>query len=179
MNRAELAHAVLLWEAIAARAGAEAATARAALEADARAELERDGTAPTWRIPGLATVPLGTTKPRVDVVDGDAYMVWLLDRYPDEVQPSVRPAFDIRLRAEAAKLGDPVDPRTGELIPGLRFVPGGQAKGVSVRAADGVKERMAAEAGALLGLDPPLGADPDVMAMQSFDAAERAEAVDA
>lgn len=161
-TRADLAGAVLLWSAIASEAHDQAVAARAELERDARADLEANGAAPTWRIAGMCTVPLATTTAQVVVDDPAAYTRWLEQRYPTKVETLTRPldAFDVAFRRTLAAGGDPpCDPATGELVPGLRFVAGGEPRGVSVRPEPGVKARMAAQARTLLGLSSPDGGE--------------------
>ena len=62
-------------------------------------------------------------------------------------------ARTVQLRAGAAERGDPPCDESGDIIPGLRYIPGGLPRGVSVRAAAGVRAQLAAEARALLGLE--------------------------
>ncbi|GAA4439679.1 hypothetical protein [Phytohabitans houttuyneae] len=133
-NRAELAQDALFWSAVADAAKEKAQRARAALDSQARAELERDGVAPTWRIPGVGTVPLSLTSDSVDVTDPDAYLAWVAKRHPTEVETTVhvRPAFDKAVREAAAKRGAPCDEQ-GEVIPGLTYRSGGAPRGVSIR----------------------------------------------
>lgn len=135
MPRAEAAQQVVFWDAIAAEARARAAHFRDGLDQQARAEFEREQVAPTWRIPGVGTVPLALTADRVDVVDEQAYTAWVADRHPDNIETTVRvrPAFDKHIREAAAKRGAPCD-ADGIVIPGLVFVAGGQPKGISIRA---------------------------------------------
>ncbi len=141
-NRADLAHEAVFWAAVAEQAAARAKPARAGQEEQARAELARDGVAPTWRIPGLGTVPLAVTQPSVTVVDEQAYLAWVAERHPTEVEEvvRVRAAFDADLRRQlAAAECDPPCTPGGEVIPGLSFRPGGQPAGVSVRATSAAK----------------------------------------
>lgn len=159
-TRADLARAVILWEAIAAEAKAQAAANRAVLDEQARTELETNGSAPTWRIPDVGTVPLALTSPAVVVEDEAAYVAWMAERYPTEVHTvqQVRPAFDAQLRTDlAAQGGDPCDLETGEVIPGLRYVPGGRPRGVSVRASAKARDAVRTQARYLLGLPDPDG----------------------
>ncbi len=149
-NRADQARAVLFWDAVADNAAARAAAAREDLAAAARAELARDGTAPTWRIPGVGTVPLALSIDAVVVADTLTYTRWVAQRYPDEVEQRVRPEFDKWLRRRAAQRGDPPCDDHGEAIPGVRFVAGGAARGVSVRPEPAARESAAAAALAFL-----------------------------
>ncbi len=76
-SRSDLAHDALLWTAIADEAKARASAVRTELEARAVAESKAEGSAPTWRIPDVGTVPLFLTHPRIDVVDEAAYAGWV------------------------------------------------------------------------------------------------------
>lgn len=70
------------------------------------------------------TVVLAAGKRTAKVTDPAAFAAWVAARYPDEVVPAVRPAFQERLLAGATKAGDPVDVGTGELIPGVELSQG-------------------------------------------------------
>lgn len=139
-TKAELAQQALLYTCLVVEAKTRAEAARAQLDAIARDELARDGAAPTWRIPGVGTVPLAMTQDAVDVVDEPAYTAWVASRYPTEVETftRVRPVFDRRLRDEAAQRGAACDDQ-GEVIPGLLFRAGGLPRGVSIRPAAAAK----------------------------------------
>lgn len=70
------------------------------------------------------TVVLASGKRTAKVTDPAAFAAWVAARYPGEVVPTVRPAFQERLLAAATKAGDPVDVGTGELIPGVELSQG-------------------------------------------------------
>lgn len=125
-NRADLAHQALWWGAVADEAHRRAKAARTELDTQARAELERDGIAPTWRIPGLGTMPLSVTQPSVEVVDQAAWTAWVGLRHPTEVETltRVRPVFDELLRKALAERGDPPCTADGERVPGVVYRPG-------------------------------------------------------
>jgi hypothetical protein len=150
-NRADGARYVTFWTAIAAEATARAAAVRNDLTAQAIDELERDGVAPTWRIPGLGTVPLALTSDTVAVTDPGAYLKWMKVAHPEEVETlvRVRPAYDEHFRKYLAQRGHVVDDE-GTVIPGLEFRAGGRATGVSVRATTAAKEEAASLASGLL-----------------------------
>ena len=101
----------------------------------------------------LGAVSLSRGRPSARVVDEIAFAAWVAQRYPSEIVQSVRPAFAKRLLDEAAKLGDPVDPQTGEVMPGVEV---GQGEPhLTVRPSAEAKTRMAAllaEARGLLAL---------------------------
>lgn len=151
--RDQLAAEAVWWDAVADEATARGAQARKQLETQARAEFTRDRAAPTWRIPGIGTVPLNLANDRVDVVDANAFTAWVTARFPEQIETTtttrVRPAYETVVRKAALKRGAACDEQ-GEVIPGLKFVPGGQPKGIAVRATDDAKASAAALAGAAL-----------------------------
>lgn len=161
-NRAQLAGLGLFWDSVAEDAKTRSRAAREELNAAAQQELERDGIAPTWRVPGFGTVPLTLTAPSIEVTDPDAYLTWVAERHPDEIETvrRVRPSFDERIRRSALKRGDPPSTPDGEAIPGLKFRPGGQPRGVQLRPDAQAKEQAALTAHAFLdSLIQPNGGD--------------------
>lgn len=159
-NRAELARMGLFWDQVAEDARRRAREIREQLTADARAELERDGTAPTWRIPGVGTVPLCLTTAAVEVADPVMYTKWVAQRHPEHIEKveRIRPAFDEHLRKTLVARGDPPCTDDGELVPGLRYRAGGEAKSIQIRPDATAKAAAAADAAACLDL---LEAQPD------------------
>lgn len=160
MNRADLVRSALVWEQVAAEARRRAGEAREQLAADARAELSEQGTAPTWRMPDLATVTLPVSKESVTLADIDALTKWAAERYPSEVEmvAQIRPAWIAAIPQWTTVEGDVVcDAATGEIVPGLAVRPGGQPGALTIRAstaakavlAAGVEDIVAAVAGAL------------------------------
>lgn len=136
MNRQEMITRTLMLESVAANARARAAAIRAELAEVARAELEREGTAPTWRLPDIGTVTLPVSTERVYVADEDVLVEWALSFHPDEVEriERVRPAFLGVLLAECRGEGDAVVwMREGALVPGLAVRPGGVPQALSFR----------------------------------------------
>lgn len=67
------------------------------------------------------TVVLAPGRKAAHVVDDGAFVAWVALRYPDQMVMTVRPSFRERVLASATRLGDPVDPQTGEVIPGLEI----------------------------------------------------------
>lgn len=148
MNRSDLVSGIAYLDAIAAAARAKSSALRAMLEADARAEYEEQHTAPTWRIPDVATVTAGVSHEAVVVCNERAFTDWVAARYPAEVQPSVRPSWQTVFLAKAEADGDKaVDPATGEVVPGLTVRSGGEFTGISVRVAATAKTVLADLAG--------------------------------
>lgn len=56
---------------------------------------------------------------QVRVVDEHAFTEWVLANYPDEIVPQVRASFRDSLFGRVRDAGAPVDPATGEVIPGV------------------------------------------------------------
>lgn len=160
MNRADVVKGVLLWEQVARKAQERAGQLRAMLAADARAELDEQGTAARWVVPDVATVSLPVSHESVTVSDSAALAGWVARRYPDEVVPTVRPAFGKVLLARLAHDGETViDPETGEVVPGLGVRAGGVAGALRIKASTGAEqvagqmaERVIADLGRELGL---------------------------
>jgi hypothetical protein len=124
VNRAKVVQLIAAHE-------AAAAALRARLEGEARDELDHQGVAPTWNLPG-ARVSVSTTDDRVVITDDQVFMAWFIQAYPDEVVRrevvEVRnPTWFKRLLGQLAK-----DPEAVKVIPGLRFQKGGVYKATSV-----------------------------------------------
>lgn len=152
MNRAEVARAVAVCEALAKEL-------RAALSADALAEFEEQGTRPTWRMDGV-TVAAAFTRPGVEVVDEEALVRWVASRHPTEITQVIRPAFRTALLAEVAERGDPPCSRDGEVIPGLMWRRGGEFSHVTVKPAGDLKRQLHAVAVEMVTGQRPLPALP-------------------
>lgn len=165
MNRAEMTRMILTWEAVAARAQTMAAELRIQLDTAARAELEEQGTAPTWRMPDLATVTLPVSKPSVVVADQTALTKWAALRLPGEVELAIRPASLRALLRQVDADGDLIYLRDGgEVVPGLEVRPGGQPKALSIRADPAGMAQISAEADDIMAalaaaLAEPVGVD--------------------
>lgn len=135
MNRQQAISQVLLWEQLAKRAKARADEYRDQLTQDARAELEAQGTAPTWRLQDVGTVTLPLSQESVYVKDEAALIRWIRSspmaessiwiESAIEVVERIRPGFVETLMAECQVDGDVVS-HLGDVIPGLAVRPGGQ-----------------------------------------------------
>jgi hypothetical protein len=130
VNRAEIARAVVACEVMAKQL-------RSALADDAEAEFREQGTVPTWRLPGI-TVSGSATHPSVSVVNEAAFLAWVRDRYPTEVEQMtvtrVRPVWQQMFLRGVAGRGDPPCDEQGEHVPGLEWRPGGGFGGVVLKA---------------------------------------------
>jgi hypothetical protein len=129
MNRADIARGIAACEAMAKQL-------RAALIADAEAEYREQGTVPTWRLPGI-TVSGSTTNPTVVIADETAFLAWVAERYPTEVEQititRVRPAWQDRFLKQVIARGEPTCDEHGEIVPGLQWRAGGGFGGISLR----------------------------------------------
>lgn len=67
----------------------------------------------------VGTVTYSSPDKRARVVNDRTLADWVADHYPDEVIPTVRPAFLALLLDTAKKSGTAVDVNTGEVIPGI------------------------------------------------------------
>lgn len=147
MNRTDRVREVLRLEGLAAAAKKRAAEHRAALDAEARAELDQHGTAPSWRMPGIGTValPVSTEAPVID--DIAALTKWCRERHPSEVETveQIRPAFQAALLARLVCDGDVVvDPDTGEIVPGMAVRRGGMPMSLTIRPSREVRDEYTA-----------------------------------
>jgi hypothetical protein len=140
VNRQDMISKTLLWEQLAKRAKAKADAIRDQLAADARAELEAQGTAPTWRLPEVGTVTLPVSQETVYLADEAALLKWLKSKPGDddeaiETIERVRPSY-LGLLIDAVEVFNDetvIYPPTGEVVPGLRYRPGGQPLALSFR----------------------------------------------
>jgi hypothetical protein len=150
-TRAELARDIILWEQVAAAATKRAAEAREQLAQAARDELTKQGTAPSWTIPGVAKIILPVSQPKIRIGDERALVKWATERRPHALETRIR---DSDLRAlmkqldsdgEAVFIAD-----DGEVVPGLVFVPGGQPGTLTVRADSAAKAEIGQTAGSIV-----------------------------
>lgn len=152
MSRADTVKQILVLEAVSAHAKQLANEQRELLQDEAKAELEKDGTAPTWRLPSVARVTLPISTQSIEVSNADHLLEWVQHRYPAEVETvstvRVRPSFVTALTGTLLRADEDVviDPETGEIVPGLSVRPGGTPKALSITAERGVKAAIAAYA---------------------------------
>jgi hypothetical protein len=135
MNRSEKARAVVLFEEL-------AVALRAELFGEAAHE-HSQGSTPSWRM-GEVTVSSSLSNPTVVIDDQAAFLAYVQATYPTEVETvvttttQVRPHFAKDVLTRLAKSGDVVD-HEGTVVPGLRFVPGGNLRSISVKPTPGFK----------------------------------------
>lgn len=136
MNRADLTKQVLLYDQLAAAAKAKAAIARAELDMQAKAELETQGMAPTWRLPLIGTITLPVSQESIYIADGNALMDWLEQHQPAAVDHirAINPEWQRKLEKTFAVSDDVVvDTATGEIVPGYGVRRGGLPMALSIR----------------------------------------------
>ena len=161
MSIAEDAKSILMLEAFAEEAKRLAGERRLRLAERARKQLEDDGIAPSWTLPEVARVTLGTTKTAPYVTDIEKLTAWVAAKYPDELLTVIRPAFATRLLGMVRVCGDVVaDPETGEIVPGVGVRQGGLPDKLSIRAEPGIKPAMAEMVTAMLATAHPAIAGP-------------------
>ncbi|HWB36856.1 MAG TPA: hypothetical protein VHA75_12600 [Rugosimonospora sp.] len=122
LTRSDKVAEITKREALADAYKRSAAVLREALQAEAIAELDREGTAPSWTIRdlGKAVLPVSVEKPYI--ADTDALVKWVKERHPEHVETreDVRAAFQTWLLQYAQPADDVVvDPESGEIIPGM------------------------------------------------------------
>lgn len=155
MNRADLAKQVLLYDSLAAAAKDRAAGFRAELAAQARTELETEGTAPTWRLPGVGAVTLPVTQETVYVANSVALLEWVLGEEPSAIETvsTVRVAAAYQAELEKRLVvadGLVVDPSSGQQVPGYAVRLGGLPMPLSIRPSADAKALMREHAEGLL-----------------------------
>jgi hypothetical protein len=71
----------------------------------------------------VATIPLcgGEESPRI--TDPAAFLAWVKQAHPTEIEETVREGYRRKLLDDAKKAGRPVDKVTGKTIPGITFEP--------------------------------------------------------
>lgn len=153
MNRADRVSHILQLEALAAAARARALVMRSDLADEATTELEREGAAPTWRLPEIGTVSMPLSKETVVVADPAALLAWCQERHPEQIRQvaEIYPAALTALLDRAVPdAGVVLDPATGEIIPGLAVRPGGVPGALTIRTERDAKAAYAAAGAHLL-----------------------------
>lgn len=71
----------------------------------------------------IGTVTLAEGRTAAKVSDDDAYLAWVLENHPEEIEQiaitRVNPDFTARTLSFARQHGEPVDPATGETVAGV------------------------------------------------------------
>lgn len=71
----------------------------------------------------IGSVTLAKGKNTAHLVDEDAFLAWVLEAHPEEIEQvkitRVNPGFQERILSYARQAGEPVDPATGESVPGV------------------------------------------------------------
>ena len=74
---------------------------------------------PDGREVATLTLAGGTASPRI--TDPGKFLAWVKEAHPTETEVIVRPDYAKTLLDQIAKAGRPVDPRSGEVVPGVEF----------------------------------------------------------
>jgi hypothetical protein len=142
MNRSDLVAEIIQYEQLAQAARDRASNLRTQLAADATAEWQEHGSAPTWRM-DHGTVSLPITHDAIVVADPDRLVAWMAQHHPTEVETvrRVRESYLAHIRSQWCRTADVdgqpvvVDPRDPDTpVPGLSWQPGGQPGALSIRA---------------------------------------------
>jgi hypothetical protein len=75
------------------------------------------------------------------ITDERKFLQWVQDRYPDEIEQTIRPAFRTKILDTAKKHGEAVDLSTGEVVPGIELRHGDPY--ISFRSEPGYQEVVA------------------------------------
>lgn len=78
----------------------------------------------TARLPDgreVATLTLAGGNETPKITDEGRFLAWVQKAHPTETEVIVRPDYAKNLLEQMAKAGRPVDPRTGETVPGVEF----------------------------------------------------------
>jgi hypothetical protein len=135
-----------------------AAELRKVLKADALFEYEAQGMAPTWRLPGY-TVSTSISHDAVVVVDEAAFLRYVRDRHPHQVETIHRPypAWRGVFLGEVLGRGNPPCDADGRVVDGLAWVAGGEFRSVSVLPQPATKSALRAIAQDIVAGRRPLG----------------------
>ena len=142
MNRTKIVQGCIWLDQLIAKAREERAKLACMLSADARAEFEEQGTAPTWRVQDVATVAASVSHPSAYVCDEKAFAEWVGKRFETEVETvtRVRPVWQAAFLSGVQAEGEMAFMPDGEVVPGVAVRPGGEFTGVSIRATAAAKE---------------------------------------
>lgn len=143
MTRAELAEQVAYYKHLAEAATAREQTFRKQLVAAAHAEYLAEGITPTWRIQGLGVVSGTTRDDAIAVADQAVLTDWVRAHHPEHIVESIAPVFVNQLLKTCTVDDGLVVTPGGDEVAGLKFVAGGQFKGISCRFDDTAKTNFA------------------------------------
>lgn len=154
MSIAEETRRILILEAFAKEANLLASEGRARLRKQAVEQLNSDGVAPSWTLPQIATVTLGTTTGGVYVDDDAKLTAWVQQIAPDQIRqvPEVSAEFMASLLKTVTVDGDLIVwPDTGEIVPGLKVKPAGEPKNLAIVPKPGVRGVLDSRVAEMLG----------------------------
>ena len=154
MNVSELAMQAAVLKALLDEVSARVKVTKAQAEAAFR---ETGTTGAGAQLPDgtkIATVTYtGGDSKSARVTDENVFLAWVLREHPEQMELIVRPAYQKGLLDAAEKAGQPVDPTTGETVPGVAVK--NTTPYVSIRFKPGAKEAVVAawRAGELSGVE--------------------------
>ena len=96
-------------------------------------------TLPDGILLGKVTKTRGRATPTVK--DEAAFLRWVQDNHPEEIEPTVRAAYRTKVLESAKVHGEAVDPSTAEVIPGVELGQGNPY--ISFRSAPGYQQVVA------------------------------------
>lgn len=173
--RSDRAQRVAWLESLADAANAAAKVERRALDDEARREYEQ-GCKPSWGIRDIGTVYARESNDAILVDDEAALLKWVKQRHPEHLEEVIRRSFVEHLRGACMPSGGPngeVVDKTGEPVPGLRFVAGGVYLGITVRVDPSAKEVF--DLAASMALSDAMRGQGSPFAAAMADAAEGAQ----
>lgn len=88
----------------------------------------------------LGTITYAQGKPSAFIADEPAFLAWVEENHPERLVRMVDPTWKSSLLSACATAGEPVDPNSGEVIPGVEFSQGRPY--VSVRGSSEGKQLM-------------------------------------
>src|ERR1700754_1825647 len=132
-TRAELVEQVAYYAAVAAQASKREKEFRERLKAQARDEYVTNGTAATWRMPGLATVSTSTAQGSMEFENPAAVLEFVKEHYPTEIREVVNTAC-VRTLLDGARFeGDRWVSAAGIPLPAVKVTTGGRFIGISFK----------------------------------------------
>ena len=157
LNRATIVRGIVACEALAKRL-------RARLADEAATDAATNGTIPSWKIAGVNVVG-SATHDSVVVTDEAAFLAWVAERHPTEVETirRVRPAWLSGFLTDVVGRGNPPCDAEGQIVPGLEWRPGGEFKTLTYKVDPEVKALVAAHADEIATGRRPLALLPGVL----------------
>ncbi len=120
----------------------------------------------------VGTFSVSESKPRIAVADNAEYQAWLRDLHEDgDARVIAHTSYDFPGFEKSLEVvnGNVIDPKTGEVVPGLEYVPGGATLGTRLSGC-GIDDVRCAMASAGIGATDVLAAGEGVgLALEGGD----------